>query len=196
MNCLRGQRNATGDNRQYAAAVRKFSLTMHFHSPRAFRYLREKFDNKLPHPSTLRKWFANSGINGEPGILSDAMNTLKSLADKMRQTGKQIVVSLCLDETSMKYNVQWLHEQKKFVGFVTEPKADGSFPIAKNVMVFMVTVLGENVSIPVAYYFVASLDGVERANQLSRMLTELHKIKVRIAIVTFDGLKANFSMCE
>lgn len=94
LHCFRGQRNLTEDNRQYSVAIRKFSLTMHFHSPRAYRYLREKFNKKLPHVSTLRKWYSNSDIKGEPGILLEAMNTLKSLGERMIKDGKQIVISL------------------------------------------------------------------------------------------------------
>lgn len=111
---------------------------MHFHSPRAYQYLREKFNKKLPHVSTLRKWYSNSDIKGEPGILLEAMNTLKSLGERMIKDGKQIVISLCCDETAMKRNVQWLHEQKRFSGFITEPKANGECPIASNALVFMV----------------------------------------------------------
>lgn len=196
LRCFRGQRNETDDNRQYSPAIRKFALTMHFHSPRAYQYLREKFNNKLPHVSTLRKWFANSDIKGEPGILSEAMNTLKSLGEKMKEKGKQIVISLCCDETSMKQNVQWLHEQKKFSGFVTELRANGECPIASNAFVFMATVVGENVSIPIAYFCVSGLNGDERAAFLNQILIALHEIGVKVMNITFDGLAANFTICE
>lgn len=169
---------------------------MHYHSPRAFKYLREKFDKNLPHPTTLRKWFANSNICGEPGMLKDAMITLKTLGEQMKKDSKEIIISLCMDETAMKCNVQWLHEQKKFAGFVTEKRENGEFPISKNVLVFMATVLGPNVSIPIAYYCVSSLNGSERADLLTRVLKELNDIGVIVMNITFDGLPANFTMCE
>lgn len=169
---------------------------MHYHSPKAYKYLREKFDKNLPHPTTLRKWFANSNINGEPGILNDAMITLKNLGEEMKQNGKEIIISLCMDETAMKCNVQWLHEQKEIAGFVTEAKDDGQFPISKNALVFMATVLGPNVSIPIAYYCVSSLNGTERAKLLTRILKKLNEIGVKVMNITFDGLPANFTMCE
>lgn len=196
MNCLRGQRNPNENYRKYPVAVRKFALTMNYHSPKAYRYLREKFNNALPHPSTLRKWFANSNINGEPGILQDAMRTLQNLSDNRKQNNKKLIISLSMDETAMKCNVQWLHEQKKFSGFVTQPKQNGEIPMSKNVLVFMATVLEENVSIPIAYYLVTGLNGLERANMLTRILTELHKIGVVVMNIVFDGLGANFTMCE
>lgn len=96
----------------------------------------------------------------------------------------------------MKRNVQWLHEQKRFSGFITEPKANGDCPIASNALVFMATVLGENVSIPIAYYCVAGLSGSERAVILNRIPVELHQIGVKVMNIAFDGLKANLTMCE
>lgn len=196
MNCFRGQRNQTENDRTYSVDVRKFALTMHHHSPRAYRYLREKFSNTLPHPSTLRKWFANSNINGEPGILVDAMKTLQNLSNDLKQSNKKLIISLSMDEVAIKCNVQWLHEQKRFSGFVTQPKQNGEIPIAKNALVFMATVMGENVSIPIAYYLVAGLNGIERAGLLSGILVELHKIEVVVMNIVFDGLIANFTMCE
>lgn len=196
MHCFRGRRNQTNDNRQYSAVVRKFALTMHYHSPAAYRYLREKFDKRLPHPTTLRKWFANSNICGEPGILPDALLTLKNLGEQMKQEGKKMILSVSMDETSMKCNIQWLHEQKKFAGFATKPRADGTIPIAKNVLVFMATVLGKNVSIPIAYYCVSALNGFERAELLRCIFFELNKIGAIVMNITFDGLPANFTMCE
>lgn len=196
MNCFRGQRNQTENDRTFSVDVRKFALTLHHHSPRAYRYVREKFSNTLPHPSTLRKWFANSNINGEPGILVDAMKTLQNLSDDMKQSNKKLIISLSMDEIAIKCNVQWLHEQKRFSGFVTQPKQNGEIPIAKNALVFMATVMGENVSIPIAYYLVAGLNGIERAGLLSGILVELHKIEVVVMNIVFDGLIANFTMCE
>lgn len=40
---------------QYDEDVRAFALTLHFYSPRAYNYVREKFDKHLPHVATIRK---------------------------------------------------------------------------------------------------------------------------------------------
>lgn len=78
---------------------------MHYHSPAAYRYLREKFDERLSHPTTLRKWFANSNTCGEPGILPDALLTLKNLGEQMKQEGNKMILSVSMDETAMKCNI-------------------------------------------------------------------------------------------
>lgn len=38
--------------------MRSFALTLHFHSARAYDYVRDKFNKNLPHVSTIRKWYS------------------------------------------------------------------------------------------------------------------------------------------
>jgi len=38
--------------------LRAFALTLNFYSAAAYKYVRQVFNNCLPHPSTLRKWYA------------------------------------------------------------------------------------------------------------------------------------------
>lgn len=198
MNCFRGLRNETDDNRQYSTPVRKFSLTMFYYSPKAFKFLRNKFSNRLPHPSTLRKWYSNSDVNGEPGILLEAMKSLKSVSQKMKSEGKVILVSLTFDETAIKRHIQWLHEQKRFSGFVTDGHVHGKSPIASNVLVFMATVLNASpsVSIPVAYFCIASLTHIQKSVLLQKVLQALADAEAVVLNITFDGLKVNLTMCE
>lgn len=112
MDCFRGRRNQSKDNRQYSIPIRKFALTMHYHSPRGFRYLREKFDDTLPHPATLRKWYSQSDIKGEPGILPESLKTLQNLVETLKADNKQLLASVAFDEMSIKRHILWLHEQK------------------------------------------------------------------------------------
>lgn len=196
MNCFRGRRNQTEDNRKYSEAVRKFSLTMYYHSGHAFRYVRNKFNNTLPHPSTLRKWYANSDISCEQGILTEAIKTLKCLRESL---GKTLLISLAFDEMAIKQHIQWLHDQKIFSGFVShgEPLKDGRLPFAKDALVFMVTVLNAETksSIPIAYYCVNKLDSRQKSVYLNEILTALFEIDVKVVNITFDGLPANLAMC-
>ena len=55
--------NKDRDNRgnRYTDAVKKFSLTAHFYSPRAFDYLRTIFN--LPDPRSLRYWTSSVSSN-------------------------------------------------------------------------------------------------------------------------------------
>lgn len=53
---------------------RKFTLTLHFHSPRAYNYVRSVFENQLPFVLTIMKWY--TAIDGKPGFSQEAFAAL------------------------------------------------------------------------------------------------------------------------
>lgn len=61
--------------KQYNEEIRKFALTLHFFSPKAYNYVRNQFNNCLPHSKTLSKWY--SVVDAEPGITQEALGMLK-----------------------------------------------------------------------------------------------------------------------
>lgn len=196
--CFQGLRNQTTDNRQYSVTVRKFALTLNFYSPRAYRYVRQKFQNNLPHPRTLSKWYLESECNGEPGTLTEAMKSLRSLAENLKREGKQLVGSLALDEMSIRRHVEYVQQERRFSGFIHcgKPSSDGSLPVANQVLVFMFTALNFETSIPIAYYAITSLDQYEKRDLIVKMITELHAIGIKLVNITFDGLITNRGACE
>lgn len=86
-NTFKRQRDKLEDisREKYPFAIRSFAMTLHFYSPKAYRYVRQKFCNALPHPSTLQSWY--STINCEPGFTSESFDALKkkSLGRKKSQ---------------------------------------------------------------------------------------------------------------
>ncbi|XP_049523996.1 uncharacterized protein LOC125945760 [Dermacentor silvarum] len=58
----------------YSPELRAFALTLHFYSPRAYRYVRATFDTCLPHPKTLCKWYQS--IDGAAGFSKEALTAL------------------------------------------------------------------------------------------------------------------------
>lgn len=57
---------------RYDEQFRSFALTLHYYSPRAYEYVRSKFNLCLPHAKTITKWYG--AINGKPGITLEALN--------------------------------------------------------------------------------------------------------------------------
>lgn len=72
----------------------------------------------------------------------------------------------------------------------------GEKELATQAIVFMVKGVNDPLLIPVAYYFINSLTGVQRANLLSGVITAVTDSGARVRSVTFDGLPANIAMCE
>ena len=52
--------------------IKKFALTLHFYSPKAYLFMRKVFD--LPHPSSSRNW--QSSVNCEPGFFKEVLENL------------------------------------------------------------------------------------------------------------------------
>ncbi|VEN56934.1 unnamed protein product [Callosobruchus maculatus] len=82
---------------QYPPALRSFALTLHFYSPKAYSFVRKFFNNSLPHPATISKWYRN--IDGFPGWCEEALNALKI---KAQDDDRKILCNLVFDEMSIR----------------------------------------------------------------------------------------------
>jgi hypothetical protein len=49
--------------------------------------------------------------------------------------------------------------------------------------------------IPIAYFLIYGLTGQEKSNLIKRCVVILHRIGIIVTSITFDGAKANFTMC-
>lgn len=194
MDCFRGRRNQTKDNRQYSSVIRKFALTMHYHSPAGYKFLRKKFNQTLPCTSTFCNWYSQSNLKCMPGILPEAIESLQGIVEKSEG---ELFVSLSFDEISIRKHVQWIHESKRWSGYITHGQLNDKkrLPIANNILVFMVTLLDQCISIPVAYYAINKLNSDEKMHLLLQVLGELTRTGIKIVNITFDGLAANLSLC-
>ena len=80
------------------------AVTLRSLSPKAYRFLREKWNFPLPSFSTISRWI--SGINVEPGVLSPMMNLLQHKASTMSQQERLCVISF--DECSI--SQEWCYD--------------------------------------------------------------------------------------
>lgn len=182
---------------QYNLAVRKFALTVHFHSSRSYRFIRRTFNNHLPHISTLKKWYCKSLANGNPGISEHGLNTLKNISEKMKTTGEKLIVSVAMDEIYIKKHVQWSDSRKKFLGFISHGKHEGNeLPVATNVLVFLVSGVNTPFHQPIAHYFITSLKALEKADLITQVVSSISSMGILVAALTFDGLPNNFTACH
>lgn len=175
-----------------------FALTLHFYSPAAYKFVREKFDNHLPHKKTIQRWYANSGVSCKSGFCEQSVEILIEKAKKMKANGTELICSLIFDEMAIRKHLQWSNAQKKFNGQISygfRPEML-EMPIAKNAIVFMVNGINCDVTVPIAYHFINTLTAVEKITLLQQIITEITEIGVRVLNITFDGLSSNFTMCE
>lgn len=179
----------------YAPSVREFALTMHFHGTSSYRYLRQKFNNRLPNPSTLRSWYVNSGANGEPGISSQCLEFIRAKVESAKKVDQELYCTLAFDEMAIRQHVQYSDSQKKFLGFVTYGSKKDELPaIATNAIVFMVNFLDKPLSLPVAYHLIGTLPANLKPNMWREVVSKITETGIRVLCTTFDGMTTNFSM--
>lgn len=179
--------------------MRAFSMALHFLNPRSYRFLRNKFANNMPHPLTITQWYRYSDLDTMPGTVGKkALEAIKLKAKSMEENNEQLLVSLSFDEVAIQRNMVWCRKTNRFIGLIDYGKLeeDNEFTLAKNVIVFMACGLNANFEQPIAFYFIRNLDAVERADLVTKVISELTEHDIKISNMTFDGLSANGSMCE
>lgn len=173
---------------KFPPALRKFALTLHFYSPSAYKYLRDKFKKTLPHPHTLYRWYKS--IDAEPGFTSEAFTIL---ADKVSTSpSSPLLCSLTVDEMAIRQQKIWTGT--KYEGLVDMgigfKESDAK---ATQAYVFLLVSLDQSWTLPIAYFFVQSLTGEMKANLIEIALKKCHDVGVKVASLTFDGCKTNIN---
>lgn len=113
--------NGVKPGQLYPESVRRFCLSIHFHSPRAYEFIREVFYKKLPCKSTIQKWYSNCNVVCEPGLTQYSLDLLKNKV-KSLPTGKRLIGSLSCDEVYIHKDIQWYQKCKEtgqFIGLVS-----------------------------------------------------------------------------
>lgn len=183
---------------KYSENIRKFALTLRYYSPRAYQYIRTKFNNNLPSDSTIKSWYANSSANGESGISIEGMECLARIIETLKIEGKDFYCSIAFDEMAIRRVVSYSDSKKKFVGFVTygHKEEDDDIAVARNALVFMLSGINMPVSFPIAHEFVVTLNAAKKSDLLKKVLMEVSKLGAKVKNITFDGMHVNFSTCE
>ncbi|KAJ8348250.1 hypothetical protein SKAU_G00268390 [Synaphobranchus kaupii] len=90
---------------KFSEELRQFAITLHFYSPKAYEYVREKFNFALPHTQTIRNWY--SSVSADPGFTVASFNALKNHVAEKKKEGKETVCALMIDEI-------YIHQQVDF----------------------------------------------------------------------------------
>lgn len=182
----------------YEEAVRKFSFTLHYYSPRAYNFIRSKFNNNLPNISCIRNWVSNSTGGGEPGVNPESINAVHNIVNELKKVGKEFCCSLSWDEVHIQRHVSWNEAKNNFFGFINygSKNADGELPVASQALVFLLTGLNIEFSIPIAYFFINGLKVAEKSILIIEIIKSITKVGGKVINVTFDGIQSNFGACR
>ncbi|CAI6375520.1 unnamed protein product [Macrosiphum euphorbiae] len=166
--------------RKYSSDLRRFSISLHFFSPRAYSFIREQFNSVLPHPQTLSKWYAS--VNAKPGICKEALNRLKLKCDN---TANPVYCALIMDEVAIRKHVEW--DGYKYHGYVDfgAQLNNESLEIATECLVFLLVSITESWKLPVAYFLCDHLSSMQKGNLVEQCLEQIHSTGIKVVSLTF-----------
>lgn len=173
-------------------------MSLHYLSPRGYSYVRDKFNQHLPHVQTIRQWYRNSNIDISSGIGESALNALQQYAENMKKKNGQLIVSLAFDEMAIQRNLMWCRSSNAFIGLIDKGKLNENdeLTLASNVIVFMACGLNAEFEQPIAFYFIQTLTAEDRAHIVNEVIKEISQRGIKVSNITFDGYKSNAKMCE
>lgn len=182
--------------KQYSPRIRTFALTLHFYSPKGYRYVRSVFNNNLPSVSTIRKWY--STINGKPGFSSEAFTALKCKSLDANRNGKELLVCLIYDEMAIRIREDYDQHTDTTTGFVNfgTDCVESAKQHAKEALVFLVTGVNEKFKIPVAYFLTAGVKAPEKAALLRQVILLIGKTGAKVVGLSYDGLVTNIAAAK
>lgn len=176
----------------YSEKLKNFSRTLHFHSKKAYTYVRDAFDKNLPHPSTIIRWYR--AIDGEPGLTTETLEVLETKAKSLGD--RPLLANLTMDEMAIRQMVEWNPYTKKFDGTVSyqgHKESPNDVSVAKESLVFIVSSLEEDWKVPVAYFLINGLKASEKKDIVETVLSALQDVGVIIVGFTFDGTATNIA---
>lgn len=179
---------------KYPEKVRHFCLGLITYSPRAYEFIRRTFHNHLPALGTIKGWFANSDICGDPGIQEKCVERLQKIAMEFKEkNGCELECSLIFDEIHLRQQILFSYHNMDYVGYANygQKSNDDRKAIAKQAIVFLLNGVHVNFEYPVAYYFIHELDMHKRKELLSEIIAMVTRCGIKVINITCDGHSAN-----
>lgn len=177
--------------RKYSMELRRFAISLHFFSPRAYKFIRHEFNSVLPDPRTLSKWYAH--VDAQPGISSEALYALKL---KCSNSSKPIYCALVMDEMAIRKHLEW--DGQQYHGYIDIGTGinNESVELASECLVFVVVAINESWKIPIAYFLTNHLSSSQKSELMERCLDQLLTTGVNIVSLTFDGCATNINVAK
>lgn len=178
-----------GMPKAYEPKIRAFALNLNFFSPKAYKYVRDTFNNCLPHPRIITSWYTH--VNYNPGFTSESFTAIERAVAEAKKQSQTLCVNIVFDEIAVSQQNEW--DKQNSYGYVYDGDGGIGNSPAKHLLVFMVVCVNSRWKIPVAYFPITSLSAEQRANMIVHCFENLLKTGVEIVGVTFDGSATNFS---
>ncbi|RVE54765.1 hypothetical protein evm_000532 [Chilo suppressalis] len=175
---------------KFPPSLGKFASTLYLYSPSGYKYMRKVFENSLPHPRIIGKWYEKR--KAAPGFTAEAFEILKKNFQSIKT---RLFCTLVVDEMAIRQQYIWNGRRTEgLVDYGTGSIENDS--IASKAFVMMLVSMNENWKLPVAYFFVNTLTAECKANLIKICLEKCYEVGVDVVAITFDGCRSNFSAAK
>lgn len=179
--------------RRYSAETRKFAMTLHFYSPRAYEYVAKNFP--MPSTDTLREWV--KVVGAWPGFTQEVLDHLKVKHQNSKDSEK--LCSIMLDGMSIRKKCEADKASGRLIGYVDfgeahTPEETDDAPLASDALVFMVVGTASPWKIPFGYFLNKGLSGEVLRNLLVEAITAITNCGLEVVAVVCDALSSNVMM--
>lgn len=169
-------------------------MILHFYSPKAYGFVRQKFCKALPHPNTLRSWY--SSIDGTPGFTFESFDALKQKVIAAKKSNKKVLVVFMLDEISIKKSLRLPNGKIcGYADFGFEIESSDTILLAKDALVMMVVSLDESWKIPLGYFSINGINSVTNSGLIREALIRLYEIEVEVVSLTLEVHRNTSQQC-
>ena len=189
---FRDNMKAAPSARRYTDKIKEFSVTLHYYSPRAYKYVRSIIP--LPNPSLVRKW--SSSFKCEPGFIEDAFTSLSS---QISNSPNNKDCCLVVDAMAIRKQMLWNPEKDKYSGLVDFGDAiPNSTPtkLASEALVFLLVGTRAHWKCPIGYFLIDKITAKDQANLVLKALELAAKADLKVWSVTADGSAVNLKTFE
>ena len=92
--------------------LKKFAVTLHFYSPKAYEYVRSIFINNLPRSMTINKWYRS--VKSKSGINKISIEAVKRKVkqEKLKNGNKPILCNMVQDEMKVKKQIDLMYGEE------------------------------------------------------------------------------------
>lgn len=175
------------NGRRYSEEIKKFALTLHFYSPRAYEFMQTVFT--LPSIRSISNW--TSSVNCDPGFFKDVF---KHLGNQAANDSNVRDCALIVDGMSIKSSTVFDRSSGKYKGFIDYGPnliIDDPEKVATEAIVFMLVGLRAYWKYPIGYILCEKMNSDILSSLLSKALTLSAEYGLNVVSVTCDGAPTN-----
>ncbi len=183
--------NLDRENRgnRYSDEVKRFALTVHFYSPKAFKYLRTIFN--LPHPRSIRVW--TSSVKCDPGFFEDVFLHLRKMIsdDPINAECALIFDGMAIRKETVNNlstgNMDGFVDLGQGIAGFEDEDDDDDDTIASEALIFLFSALRSSWKYVIGYVLIDKLGAEKQYGLVARALELAIDHGIEVKTVTCDG---------